>query len=57
MPVLRTLADQNILGGVGLNRLYPGREDFENHMLVAVTETVTMDDVEALASALEEILP
>lgn len=57
MPVLRQLADRDILGGVGLRRLYPGKEAFENHMLVAVTETVIEEDIEALSTALGEILP
>lgn len=57
MPVLRQLADRDILGGIGLNRLYPHEKAFENHMLVAVTETVTLEDIEALCTALEEILP
>ncbi|PSJ38000.1 aminomethyl-transferring glycine dehydrogenase subunit GcvPA [Allosphingosinicella deserti] len=55
-PVVRTLADRGILGGVSLGRLYPGAEALENGLVVAVTETSTDEDVEALAGALEEIL-
>jgi glycine dehydrogenase subunit 1 len=55
-PVIRTLAERGILGGVSLGRLYPGAEALENGLVVAVTETVTNEDVEALAGALEEIL-
>jgi glycine dehydrogenase subunit 1 len=55
-PVIRTLAERGILGGVSLGRLYPGVEALENGLVVAVTETVTDEDVEALAAALEEAL-
>ena len=55
-PVIRTLAERGILGGVSLGRLYPGAEALENGLVVAVTETVTNEDVEALAGALAEIL-
>ena len=55
-PVVRTLADRNILGGVSLGRLYPEAAELQNGLVVAVTETVTDEDVEALAGALEEIL-
>jgi glycine dehydrogenase subunit 1 len=55
-PVVRTMADGGVLGGVSLGRLYPGVEALENGLLVAVTETATDEDVEALAAALEEAL-
>jgi glycine dehydrogenase subunit 1 len=55
-PVVRTLAERGILGGVSLGRLYPDADALENGLVVAVTETSTDEDVEALASALEEIL-
>ncbi|MDQ4087082.1 MAG: aminomethyl-transferring glycine dehydrogenase subunit GcvPA [Pseudomonadota bacterium] len=55
-PVVRELADRGILGGVSLGRLYPGDEALERGMVVAVTETTTQDDIEALAAGLEEIL-
>ena len=55
-PIVRTLAAQGVLGGVSLGRLYPGVEALENGLVVAVTETTTVEDIEALASALEEIL-
>jgi glycine dehydrogenase subunit 1 len=54
--VVRTLADQKILGGVSLGRLYPGVSALENGLVVAVTEVVSPEDVEAFALALEEIL-
>jgi glycine dehydrogenase subunit 1 len=55
-PVVRTLADRGILGGVSLGRLYPGAEALRNGLVVAVTETNTNDDVETLAGELEEAL-
>ncbi|MEA1013649.1 aminomethyl-transferring glycine dehydrogenase subunit GcvPA [Sphingosinicella sp. LY1275] len=55
-PVIRTLAERGILGGVSLGRLYPGVEALQNGLVVAVTETVTDEDIEALADALQEIL-
>ncbi len=51
-----TLAARGILGGVPLARLYPDRPDLANGLLVTTTETVTDEDVDALASALEEIV-
>jgi glycine dehydrogenase subunit 1 len=55
-PVVRQLADRKILAGVSLGRLYPGEEALKNGLVVAVTETTTAEDVEALATGLEEVL-
>lgn len=55
-PIVRDLADQGVLAGVSLGRLYPGVEALEHGLVVAVTETVTDEDIEALGSALEEAL-
>jgi glycine dehydrogenase subunit 1 len=55
-PVVRALAEFGVLGGVSLGRLYPGEDALANGLVVAVTETVTDDDVEALAKALEGVL-
>ena len=55
-PVVRALADDGILGGVSLGRLYPGVAALENGLVVAVTETVTEEDIDELAHALEEAL-
>ncbi len=54
--VVRELADQFILGGVSLGRLYPEASDLHGGLLVTATETTTDDDVEALATALEGVL-
>ena len=55
-PVVRRLAEQGILAGVSLGRLYPDEASLANGLVVAVTETSTPEDVEALARALEETL-
>ncbi len=53
--VTRALAERRILAGVPLGRLYPEDDGRENGLVVAVTETTTDADVDALAAALEEI--
>ncbi|HEY0446802.1 MAG TPA: aminomethyl-transferring glycine dehydrogenase subunit GcvPA [Allosphingosinicella sp.] len=55
-PVVRAMAERGVLGGVSLGRLYPGAAGLQNGLVVAVTEVVTDEDVEALAGALEENL-
>jgi glycine dehydrogenase subunit 1 len=52
-PLVRALAEKGILGGVSLGRLYPGVAALEKGLVVAVTETVTPEDVETFAQALE----
>lgn len=54
--VIRALVDKRVLGGVALGRLYPGVSALENGLVVAVTEVVTDEDVDAFATALEEVL-
>jgi len=55
-PIVRALAERGILAGVPLGRLYPGVAALDPGLVVAVTETTTEDDVEALAGALAEVL-
>ena len=55
-PIVRVLADRQVLAGVSLGRLYPGEAALQNGLVVAVTETTTEDDIEALATALEGAL-
>ena len=45
------LLEYDILGGYDLGQDYPG---LENHMLVAVTEMVSVDEINAFCEALEE---
>ncbi|WP_116090049.1 aminomethyl-transferring glycine dehydrogenase subunit GcvPA [Sphingomonas crusticola] len=54
-PIVRALADRNILAGVPLGRLYADT-GLENGLIVAVTETTTEEHVATLASALREQL-
>jgi glycine dehydrogenase subunit 1 len=54
--VVRALADRQILGGVSLGRLYPDAPELANGLLVTVTETVTDEDIAALAAGLKEVL-
>ena len=53
--VVEALAARGILGGVPVSRLIPDG-GFENHLLVAVTETCAEEDRAAYAAALEEVL-
>ena len=55
-PVVRAMADGRVLGGVSLGRLYPEAASLENGLVVTATETVTDQDIEALAEALEGAL-
>ena len=54
--IVRELTSQDILAGVALGRLFPGNDALGKGLLVAVTETNTEEDIETLASALEEVL-
>ena len=54
--VVRDLADKNILAGVSLGRLYPDEADLAGGLLVAITETTSEDDINALAASLKEAL-
>jgi len=54
--VTRALADKGVLGGVSLGRLFPDAPALSNGLVVAVTETVTQEDIAALCAALKEVL-
>lgn len=53
--VVDALADQGILAGVPASRLYPGG-GLDDVLMLAATETVTADDIEALVAGLKEVL-
>ncbi|MEM8800239.1 MAG: aminomethyl-transferring glycine dehydrogenase subunit GcvPA [Pseudomonadota bacterium] len=53
-PFIEDLARRDILAGIPLSRLYPNNSGLENDLLVAVTETVSTDDIDALVRAFEE---
>ncbi len=55
-PVVEALAGQGVLAGVPASRLYPEEEAVADVLLVAATETVLPEDIEALGTALEEAL-
>jgi len=54
--VVRDLADRGVLAGVSLGRLYPDEASIAQGLVVAVTETVTDEDIDALVSGLKEVL-
>lgn len=54
--VAEALAERGILGGVPVTRLLPERGDLRDCLLVAVTETNSDADMEALVQALKEVL-
>lgn len=54
--VVEALAAKRILAGVPAARLWPDHSDLKNHLLVAVTETVTDEDMDALVAGLKEVL-
>ncbi|MDQ2871725.1 MAG: aminomethyl-transferring glycine dehydrogenase subunit GcvPA [Candidatus Eremiobacteraeota bacterium] len=51
--VLAQLQRRGILGGLDLGRFYP---EFSNHILMTATELTTSADIEALCSALKEVV-
>lgn len=53
---VRDMAEMGVLGGVSAARLFPGLADMEKILLIAVTETVSRADIDALVRALTEIL-
>jgi len=54
--VVEALADRGVLGGIPASRLYPDQPDLENLLIVAASETVTDEDMDALQGALEGVL-
>ena len=54
-PAVHAMVERGVLGGVSLGRLYPGVEELENGLVVAVTETVTDEDIDALEASLKEL--
>jgi glycine dehydrogenase subunit 1 len=54
-PAVHRMVELGVLGGVSLGRLYPGAESLRNGLVLAVTETATDQDCDALVNALTEI--
>jgi glycine dehydrogenase subunit 1 len=55
-PAVHAMAERGVLGGVSLGRLYPAEAALQNGLVIAVTETVTDEDVDALEAALKEVV-
>jgi glycine dehydrogenase subunit 1 len=55
-PAVHALVEKGILGGVSLGRLYPDSAELANGLVVAVTETVTGEDIDAFEAALKEVV-
>jgi glycine dehydrogenase subunit 1 len=53
-PVVHAMVKRGVLGGVSLGRLYPGVKALETGLVIAVTEVVSDEDVDALEAALKE---
>jgi len=54
-PAIHELAKHGILGGVSLGRLYPAVDALEKGLVIAVTETATDEDIDALEAGLKEV--
>jgi len=55
-PAVHGMVEKGVLGGVSLGRLYPDAAGLQNGLVVAVTETVTNEDIAALEAALKEVV-
>ena len=54
-PAVHAMVERRVLGGVSLGRLYPGSAALANGLVVAVTETVSDEDITAFEAALKEV--
>ena len=54
--VIEALAQRNVLAGVPVSRLEPGKPELENLIVLAATELTTDADIAALANGLKEVL-
>jgi glycine dehydrogenase subunit 1 len=54
-PAVHAMVERGVLGGVSLGRLYPGVDTLDRGLVVAVTETVSDEDIGALEAALKEV--
>ncbi|HEX3423558.1 MAG TPA: aminomethyl-transferring glycine dehydrogenase subunit GcvPA [Sphingomicrobium sp.] len=55
-PTVHAMVERGVLGGVSLGRLYPGSEALQNGLVVAVTESSSDEDINALEAALKEVV-
>ncbi|MEL7240653.1 MAG: glycine dehydrogenase, partial [Planctomycetota bacterium] len=54
--IVEALAQKGVLAGVPGGRLWPDEPALENILVVAATECVSEDDINAFAAALEEVV-
>ena len=54
--MVEALADEGVLAGVPVSRLYPNEPDLADLLLVAATETTTEADMDEFAAKLQEVL-
>ncbi len=55
-PAVHAMVEKGVLGGVSLGRLCPGADALRNGLIVAVTETVTDENIAAFEAALKEVV-
>jgi glycine dehydrogenase subunit 1 len=55
-PAVHAMVEKGVLGGVSLGRLYPDAAELANGLVIAVTETVTDEDIDAFEAALKEVV-
>ena len=55
-PAVHAMVGRGVIGGISLGRLYPGAEALQNGLIVAVTETATAEDLDALEATLAEVV-
>ena len=54
-PAVHAMVEKGVLGGVSLGRLYPGVDALKYGLVIAVTEVVSDEDIDALEAALGEV--
>jgi glycine dehydrogenase subunit 1 len=54
-PAVHAMVERSVLGGISLGRLYPRIDHLKNGLVVAVTETASDEDIDAVEAALKEV--
>ncbi len=54
--VVEALVEQDVIAGLPVSRMYPDNPELANDLIIAVTETVSEDDMYVLVSELKEVL-
>jgi len=55
-PAVHAMVEKGVLGGVSLGRLYPSVDELRNGLVIAITETATSEDIDALDAVLKEVI-